>query len=49
MNEIEIHKMLAEAVANKGSSMNNEQRNLLGENKPIEMTEKQRIRSLLMI
>ena len=47
MNEVQIHHMLAQAVANEGDL--DEINQQLEANKPVEMTEKQRIRCLLLV
>jgi len=47
MNEVQIHHMLAQAVANEGEIDDINQQ--LEANKPAEMTEKQRIRCLLLV
>ncbi len=48
MNEVQIHAMLAQAVAAEGTIAEQFQ-NEIDQNKPVEMTEKQRIRCLLMV
>ena len=48
MNEVPIHAMLAQAVAAEGTIAEQFQKEI-DQNKPVEMTEKQRIRCLLMV
>ena len=50
MNEIQIHAMLVKAIANKGDKIDDELEAQLNMKKmPIQMTEKQRLKCLLIV